>query len=96
MDRWTEQLVAEHRLEWFREGIREGIREGMQEGIREGTASLTVRQLVRKFGGIDAAVEARVRKLPLGELERPGEELLDFQTESAFLEWLDRVGETEQ
>ncbi|MEW6349374.1 MAG: DUF4351 domain-containing protein [Thermodesulfobacteriota bacterium] len=72
-DRWTEQLVAAHRQEWLNEGLKEGIR----EGVREGTASLTIRLLVRKFGCLDPGLEERVRQLPLDELERLGEELLD-------------------
>jgi predicted transposase/invertase (TIGR01784 family) len=90
MDRWTEQLVAEHRQEW----MKEGIREGMREGIKEGAVSLTIRLLIRKFGPLDSALEERVRQLSFEELERLGEELLDFQDESALAQWLERFGKS--
>ncbi|MEW6349229.1 MAG: Rpn family recombination-promoting nuclease/putative transposase [Thermodesulfobacteriota bacterium] len=96
MDRWTEQLVAEHKDEWFREGaavgLKQGIREGRQEGRQEQAASLAVRLLKRKFGSLDPAAEARIQHLSLEELERLGEELLDLPSEAALREWLDRVG----
>ncbi len=88
MDRWTEQLVAEHKHEWLREGVAEGLRQGRQEEA----APLAVRLLRRKFGGLDAGVEARIKQLPLEELECLGEELLDLPNESALIEWLNRVG----
>ncbi len=95
MDRWTEQLVEQHRQDWMNEGLREGLKEGMREGvregIREGTASLTIRLLVRKLGSLDTALKDRVRQLPLEKLERLGEELFDFTSESGLAEWLDRA-----
>jgi hypothetical protein len=99
MDRWTEQLVAEHHHEWKLEGIKEGLKEGLREGREEGrkegrkdaAASLTIRQLTRKLGELDAGLRERVRQLSFEQLERLGEDLLDFQEVSALTEWLDRM-----
>ncbi len=85
MDRLLDQMVAEHlakhRPKW--------VEEAMQEGMKEGTASLTVRLLTRKFGCLDTALEDRVRQLPIEELERLGDELLDLPSASALTQWLD-------
>ncbi len=99
MDRWTEQLVEEHKLEWLaqgmaqglKQGLKQGMKEGMKEGMKDATSSLTIRLLRRKFGRLDTALEERIRHLTLEQLERLGEDLLDFQDESALTEWLDRI-----
>ncbi len=91
MDRLIDELfaerLAEHRPKW----VQEGMDEGMKEGMKEGTASLTIRLLSRKFGSLDHALQERVRQLPLEELERLGDELLDLPSESALAEWLDKT-----
>lgn len=102
MDRWTEQIVAERRHEWLRQGMAEGLKEGIKEGIKEGRKegmkdaafSLTVRLLTRKCGSLGMSLEERVRNLPLEQLERLGEDLLDFQDVSDLVEWLDRARES--
>jgi predicted transposase/invertase (TIGR01784 family) len=91
MNRWTEQLVEEHRSEWLKQGIEEGMKEGMKEGRKDASFSLTIRLLIRKFGRLDKAMEERIRNLPLEQLERLGEDLLDFPDASALTEWLDRI-----
>jgi hypothetical protein len=91
MNRLVEELIKEYRPEFFREAMAEGIQKGRAEGIREGTASLTIRLLTRRFGSLDSDIEERVRRLPKEELERLGEELLDFRSESALTEWLERT-----
>ncbi|MDQ7781564.1 MAG: Rpn family recombination-promoting nuclease/putative transposase [Desulfomonilaceae bacterium] len=99
MDRWTEQLVEKHRHEWLRQGIEEGLikgikegrEEGREEGMRDAAASLTIRQLTRKLGNLDDGLRERVRRLSFEDLERLGEDLLDFQDVSALREWLEGI-----
>ncbi|MEW6349294.1 MAG: Rpn family recombination-promoting nuclease/putative transposase [Thermodesulfobacteriota bacterium] len=96
MDRLIEELfvdyVVRHREKWIQEGIEEGIKKGVKEGIKkgvkEGTASLIVRRLVRKFGCLDSGLEARVRQLPVEELELLLDELPDLPNETAVAEWV--------
>jgi predicted transposase/invertase (TIGR01784 family) len=76
-------------------GIEKGLQAGRAEGMREAAASLTIRQLKRKFGTIDASILERVQRLSLKELERLGEELLDFRNLSSLIDWLETV-ETSQ
>ena len=76
---------------WIDEGVEKGMQQGMQQGMLRGVASLTIRQLTRRFGELDESTQERIQQLPLEELERLGEDLLDFPDESALREWLDRA-----
>ena len=71
--------------------IDEGVEKGMQQGMLRGVASLTIRQLTRRFGELDESTQKRIQQLPLEELERLGEDLLDFPDRSALDDWLDRA-----
>jgi predicted transposase/invertase (TIGR01784 family) len=75
---------------WMSEGIEKGLQQGMQQGMLREAASLAIRLLTRRFGKLDDATEERIRQLPLEEVERLGEELLDFPDKSALKDWLDR------
>jgi hypothetical protein len=66
------------------------MNEGVEKGMLRGTASLAIRLLTRKFGTLDDDTQERIRRLPLEEVERLGEELLDFQDKCALDEWLER------
>ncbi len=74
---------------WIDEGVEQGMQQGMQEGMLRGVASLTIRQLTRRFGELDESTQERIQQLPLEELERLGEDLLDFPDRSALDDWLD-------
>jgi len=56
--------------------------------LQEGEALLIVRQLTRRLGGMDATVEARIRGLPVAQLEALAEALLDFTSEAELRDWL--------
>jgi len=83
MERWIDEIAAERHQDWLREGI--------EAGRKEATLSLTIRQLTRKFGSLDTALEERIDHLTLEQLETLGEDLLDFRDASALTEWLDRT-----
>ncbi|MEW6347998.1 MAG: Rpn family recombination-promoting nuclease/putative transposase [Thermodesulfobacteriota bacterium] len=88
--KWMLEAMEEGRAEAMEEGRAEAMEEGRAEGKKEGMATLTIRQLTRKFGGLDHVLEERVRQLPLDELVLLGEELLDLPDEPALIEWLDK------
>lgn len=71
-------------------GLEEGRQQGLQQGLQQ-EANLILRQLNRRLGQVSATVEAQIRQLPLAELEDLGEALLDFETESDLLDWLEKV-----
>jgi predicted transposase YdaD len=57
--------------------------------VREGQA-LILRQLNRRVGNISIDLEARIKTLPLAQLEELGEALLDFSQMADLVDWLDR------
>jgi len=89
------RVFQEIRDEYLQEGIQigkqEGIQIGKQEGRREGEISLVMRQIRRKFGQLDQEITAKITNLTLEQLERLGEELLDFQTIDDLKHWLANV-----
>ena len=77
---------------WKEESRQEGRREGREEGRTEGRCEechrLVVRQLRRRLGPLDVAVEGQLGGLPLDRLEPLAEALLDFATIGELTEWL--------
>ncbi len=67
---------------------RKGRQEGRQEGRAEGELSVIRRQLKRRFGGLDPAVEKKLERLRLQRLEALAEALLDFTCPQDLDRWL--------
>jgi predicted transposase/invertase (TIGR01784 family) len=63
------------------------VGEGIGE-VREGQ-TLILRLLKRRVGNISIDLEARIKTLPLTQLEELGEALLDFDRMSDLVAWLD-------
>ena len=61
---------------------------GRQEGRQAGELDLALRLLQRRCGALSAQQEARIRELPLPQLEALGEALLDFQGPADLIIWL--------
>jgi predicted transposase/invertase (TIGR01784 family) len=72
----------------YRDAMDEGRVEGRVEGRMEEAQSLLLRQLVRRFGSVDQAIESQIRSLPLSRLEDLGEALLEFSQSSDLSDWL--------
>jgi len=70
------------------EGVQIGRQEGRQEGVQLGEAKLLIRQLSRRFGKLSPSQQERITALPLEELERLGEALLDWQSSEDLPDWL--------
>jgi predicted transposase/invertase (TIGR01784 family) len=86
LDKWMNEGVEKG----LQQGIQQGLQQGLQQGRQAGEASFAIRLLTRRFGTLDEATEERIRQLPLEEVERLGEDLLDFPDKSALNDWLDR------
>jgi predicted transposase YdaD len=65
------------------------IEEGRQEGEAQGEAKVTLRQLKRRCGPISEATTARIKALPLEQLEVLAEALLDFSGPQDLTTWLE-------
>jgi hypothetical protein len=72
MDARTYQFQSD----FARKYIALGKSEGVAEGEARGRAALIIRQLTRRFGQLDPAIETRIRRTSIVELESMGERLL--------------------
>jgi hypothetical protein len=61
---------------------------GEEQGLKTGELEITLRQLRRRCGGLTPSQEARIRALPLPQLEALAEALLDFQGAGDLEAWL--------
>lgn len=66
-----------------RERVMEIVTSSMEAGERE----LVLRQLRKRFGEFDAQLESQIVQLPVEQLERLGEALLDFTTVVDLTDW---------
>ncbi|MEP7342753.1 MAG: Rpn family recombination-promoting nuclease/putative transposase [Acidobacteriota bacterium] len=76
---------------WLKEGIQQGLQQGLQQGHeqeRANLAQLLIHQLRHRFDGLSQRAEARIRRLPLAELNDLGKLLLDFETVAELNAWL--------
>jgi predicted transposase YdaD len=83
-----EEGVQIGRQEGVQIGRQEGVQIGRQEGVQLGEAKLLIRQLSRRFGTLSPSQQERIVALPLAELERLGEALLDWQSPEDLPDWL--------
>ena len=69
-------------------GREQGLEQGREQGLKTGGLAITLRQLRRRCAGLTASQEARIRSLPLPQLEALAEALLDFQGADDLNAWL--------
>jgi predicted transposase YdaD len=74
--------------EIFGLGEQRGREQGLEQGLKTGELEITLRQLRRRCAGLTASQEARIRSLPLPQLEALAEALLDFQGSDDLNAWL--------
>ena len=72
----------------YREIFGLGEARGREQGLKTGELELTLRLLQRRCGGLTPSQEARIRALPLPQLEALAEALLDFQAAADLETWL--------
>jgi len=74
--------------EIFGLGEERGREQGLEQGLKTGELEIALRLLRRRCGGLTPSQEARVRALPLPQLEALAEALLDFQGADDLESWL--------
>jgi flagellar biosynthesis/type III secretory pathway protein FliH len=62
------------------EGIQEGMQQGMQKGKHQGEEVLLRRLLTRRFGILPEAIETRLAKADINQLEIWGDRVLDAKS----------------
>jgi predicted transposase/invertase (TIGR01784 family) len=65
-----------------------GIQQGRKEGRKEGELALAMRLLERRVGAVPAEIQSQIRKLPIALLDNLAEALLNFNTISDLIVWL--------
>lgn len=65
------------REEGLRQGLQQGLEKGLEKGRAEGHANLLLRLLQRRFGGLPAGLQERVRAADLADIERWTDRVLD-------------------
>jgi len=74
--------------EIFGLGEERGREQGLEQGLKTGELEITMRLLQRRCGGLTPSQEARIRALPLPQLEALAEALLDFKGADDLEAWL--------
>ena len=86
------RAVQEILEEGRQEGHQMGRQEGLEAGRQQEAAALAIRQLVRRFGGMEEGSRERIAALPLPRLERLAEDLLDFAHPDDVKAWFAENG----
>ena len=74
--------------EWMEEGRLEGEARGEARGRAAEAAAMAIRQLNHRCGPLSEATTARIKALPLDQLETLAEALLDFSGPDDLADWL--------
>jgi predicted transposase YdaD len=72
----------------YREIFGLGEQRGREQGLKTGELEITMRLLQRRCSGLTPSQEARIRALPLPQLEALAEALLDFKGADDLEAWL--------
>lgn len=73
----------------LQKGQKQGERIGLQLGLQQGKLELVIRQLTRRFGRIPSEQEDKINELSTVQIEDLAEALLDFQSMSDLVSWLE-------
>ena len=68
------------------------MQQSIQQGLQEGESYLILRQLNRRFGEISDELVAKVKSLPIDELENLSLAIFDFQSLAYLHAWLENKG----
>jgi predicted transposase/invertase (TIGR01784 family) len=87
-----QEIEATGEAKGLQRGLEQGLERGLEQGLEQGRqkeAALLLRLLGRRFGEIPANLTEQIRSLPVESLETLGEALLDFQSLSDLVAWLE-------
>jgi predicted transposase YdaD len=85
----VQQYEEEIRMPYITSVERFGIQKGRQEGRQEGELLLVLRQLNRRLGAVDPALQVQIQQLSVEQLEDLAEALLDFSQPEDLAAWLE-------
>ncbi len=82
--RWDMTILREN--PWYQEILREGEKKGIEQGER----AVILRLLVRKLGLLPDAAIQKIQGLSLGQIERLGDALFEFEQLADLEKWLEQ------
>jgi flagellar biosynthesis/type III secretory pathway protein FliH len=82
------QKEKEGVMEIITSWMEKGLEQGRQEGRQEGERTVLLRQLRKRLGDLDPAMEEQIKGLPADRLEELGEALFDFNSLADLDAWL--------
>jgi predicted transposase YdaD len=88
---WYQEILKEGLEKGEKQGLQRGLQQGLQQGEKAEAINLISRQLKKRFGTVEVAMQERIRQLSVPQLEALGESLLDFTSLSDLLCWLDQA-----
>ena len=74
----------------YQDIIQKGVQKGLQRGKQEGVLLVVMRQLTLKLGLIDPGLQQQIEGLSITRLEELSEALLNFETVTDLVVWLDQ------
>ncbi|MDB9418800.1 DUF4351 domain-containing protein [Microcystis aeruginosa CS-556/03] len=94
----AEEIQFQEEISTFSQPVQEGVmqittswmRQGIEQGI-EREKTLIIRQLNRKLGEINPALETKIMKLSIDDVEALGEALFDFSAVEDLINWLNTL-----
>ena len=94
----VEERQFQEEISTFSKPVQEGVmqittswmRQGIEQGI-EREKTLILRQLKRKLGEINPALETQIMQLSIDDVEALGEALFDFSTVEDLINWLNTL-----
>ncbi|AKE65633.1 putative cytoplasmic protein [Microcystis aeruginosa NIES-2549] len=94
----VEEIQFQEEISTFSQPVQEGVmqittswmRQGIEQGI-EREKTLILRQLKRKLGEINPALETKIMQLSIDDVEALGEALFDFSAVEDLINWLNTL-----
>lgn len=88
---WKEAAEQKGLQQGLEQGLEQGLQEGLEKGKLQGMLTLITHQIERRFGPIDAETRKRITELNPAQLERLGDELVDFDGADSLAKWLKTI-----
>jgi flagellar biosynthesis/type III secretory pathway protein FliH len=78
------------RIEGEQKGRSEGEQKGRIEGEQKGGVKILLQMLQRRYGTITESLQTEISSLSLGQLEKLGSAILEFNHEVDLTAWLEK------
>jgi flagellar biosynthesis/type III secretory pathway protein FliH len=88
---WKEAAEKKGLQQGLEQGLEQGLQEGLEKGRLQGMLTLITHQIERRIGPIGSETQQRISELNADQLERLGDELVDFASADDLAKWLNAI-----